>query len=148
MKSLVSRCPTLSPVTSVCRTVISSSRLDSSPAELPTDYNNGAIVTTNVSLPGSPSDGFPSPVSPPVSPQSATGSESGHSAHRGHHRSTSTRSTVPSLSIDNVVTTRTSHFRESFDGNMQRARHGSEISEASISSDERGPFGGSETIHE
>lgn len=58
---------------------------------------------------------------------------------------------MPSLSIDNVIGTgRPSYFQESFDNNnktLSRARHGSEISEASISEEERTQIRG-ETIPE
>ena len=85
----------------------------------------------------------------PVSLYTHGESDSGHSYPPSHYRRPSSLSIAPSFSIDNVVTGRTSYFQESFDNeNMQRPRHGSEISDASVSSDERGRVGGSETIHE
>jgi hypothetical protein len=84
----------------------------------------------------------------PVSP-STPDPEAGHATRPGHYRSPSTASSVPSLSIDNVITGRQSYFQESFDTskNISRARHGSEISEASISEEERTQIRG-ETIPE
>ncbi|KAJ5110263.1 hypothetical protein N7532_002908 [Penicillium argentinense] len=118
--------------------------LDSSPAELPTQYNITSS-TPNTSPPLSP---LRSPDSP-VSLQSIAESDSGQPYQPGHYRSPSSLSNVPSVSIDDVVTGRTSYFQESFEnGNLQRPRHGSEISEASASSDDRGRFSGHDTIHE
>ncbi|OJJ45849.1 hypothetical protein ASPZODRAFT_133721 [Penicilliopsis zonata CBS 506.65] len=122
---------------------------DSSPAELPGDY--GMPFRTPILSP-QPSpmldSPFPGDQPSPVSPQTPAESDSGQSSRPGHRRSPSSLSTVPSLSIDNVVTSRTTYFHEAFDtGNMQRTRHGSEISEASVSSEGRERFG-NETIHE
>ncbi|CAI7625744.1 unnamed protein product [Penicillium manginii] len=111
---------------------------DSSPAELPTSYNWTNTPDTSPELSASR---FPLPVPP----------ESGSSSTAGHHRSPSTVSTVPSISIDNVVSGRQSHFRESFSsegGEKKRARHGSGFSDVSAISDERDKFTGSEKIHE
>lgn len=84
----------------------------------------------------------------PVSPATPEG-ETALSARPGHYRSPSTASSVPSLSIDNVITGRQSYFQEAFETNksVSRARHGSEISEASISEEERTEIRG-ETIPE
>ncbi|KAJ5973178.1 hypothetical protein N7481_010388 [Penicillium waksmanii] len=126
------------------RTVESGGGCNSSPAELPTHFNTMSSASTTTP-PLGPLHGCDSP----VSPHSPTGSDSGQSYQHVHHRSPSSLSNVPSLSIDDVVTGRTSYFHESFDHHSsQRARHGSEISDASISSDERGRFGGNETIQE
>ncbi len=67
----------------------------------------------------------------PVSPATPEG-ERAQSTRPSHYRSPSTASSVPSLSIDNVIGTgRQSYFQQSFDNNnktLSRARHGSEIS--------------------
>lgn len=74
----------------------------------------------------------------PVSPATPEG-ETAQSARPAHYRSSSTASSVPSLSIDNVMTGRQSYFQEAFETNksVSRARIGSEISEASIGEEER-----------
>lgn len=120
------------------RLLILSVNPDSSPAELPTAYNWTNTPDTSPELNASRN---PFPVSP-QSPSSST---------PGHHRSPSTISTVPSISIDNVVSGRQSHFRESFSseaGDNKRARHGSGFSDVSAISDDRERFGGGEKIHE
>lgn len=115
---------------------------DSSPAELPTHFNVSSATTD--SLPPLAQRNCDSP----VSPQSPSESDSGSYQHT-HHRRASSLSNVPSLSIDDVMTGRVSYFHEFFDHHTsQRARHGSEISDASLSSEDRGRFGGNDTIHE
>ncbi|KAJ5455599.1 uncharacterized protein N7458_003863 [Penicillium daleae] len=112
---------------------------DSSPIELATPYN----VASDTPATSPPSTPMRSPVSP-----TTTEGETAHATRPAHYRSPSTASSVPSLSIDNVITGRQSYFQESFDNKtISRARHGSEISEASISEDERTQLRG-ETIPE
>ncbi|KAJ5157735.1 uncharacterized protein N7482_008835 [Penicillium canariense] len=110
---------------------------DSSPIELATPYNV-ASSTPNTSP-------LSSPIQTPVSPASPE-SEAAQFARPGHNRTLSTASTVPS--IDNVMTGRTSYFQEGFDNKpMPHARHESEISELSVSPEERTQIRG-ETILE
>ncbi|KAJ5355145.1 uncharacterized protein N7496_012357 [Penicillium cataractarum] len=113
---------------------------DSSPVELATPYN--VASDTPATSPAS------TPMRSPVSPATPEG-ETAHSTRPGHYRSPSTASSVPSLSIDNVITGRQSYFQEAFETNksVSRARHGSEISEVSISEEERTEIRG-QTIHE
>ncbi|KAJ6086056.1 hypothetical protein N7486_010337 [Penicillium sp. IBT 16267x] len=112
---------------------------DSSPVELPTQFNVSS-ANTNISR-GSSMTSIARGSSPsPVLPQTPE-SEISSFIIPSHHRSMSTRS------IDNVVSGRISHFHEAFDNGIgQHQRHGSEISEGSTN--ERAPIGGSETIHE
>ncbi|KAJ5242333.1 uncharacterized protein N7469_000660 [Penicillium citrinum] len=120
---------------------------DSSPAELPTQFNVSSSYPTAAPPPPPPSS-VPECDSP-VSAQSPSESESGHSYQQGHHRRPSSLSILPSQSIDNVVTGRASYFQETFHQHgSQRVRHGSEISNTSLSADERERFGGNEAILE
>ncbi|KAJ5724928.1 hypothetical protein N7493_006656 [Penicillium malachiteum] len=116
---------------------------DSSPVELPTQFNNTSTTTT------AETSDFARGSSPsPISPQTPD-TESGHSflagGVSGHHRTLSTRS------IDNVVSARLSHFQESFDGTTTTFTHkhqGSEVSEISGSSNAGDRTQINETIHE
>ncbi|KAJ5097516.1 hypothetical protein N7456_008237 [Penicillium angulare] len=113
---------------------------DSSPVELPTAFNASSTNTNDTSHFSATRVSSPSPISP-----STPDTDSSHSLLiPGHHRTLSTRS------IDNVVTSRKSYFHESLEGNtgVQHTRHGSEVSEASDTSNNRTNVGGSETIFE
>jgi hypothetical protein len=104
---------------------------DSSPVELPTQFNVSSSNSNRTSV-------FSMARVSPNIPQTPVSDY----FRPSHHRSRSTQS------IDNVVTGRMSHFHELSDGgNGQHQRHGSEISEES-SSNGKGPTRGSETIHE
>ncbi|KAJ5929293.1 hypothetical protein N7454_007141 [Penicillium verhagenii] len=124
---------------------------DSSPIELPTAFNVSSSAHTNLtrgsSLASIARGSSPSPILPQT-PASETGQSF---IIPSHQRSMSTRS------IDNVFTGRMSHFHETFEtgklfdnnGTGYHERHGSEVSEASSTTNvEKAPVGEVETIHE
>jgi hypothetical protein len=92
----------------------------------------------------SPKRGSLYPISP-LTPES----DSEYPFPSNHHRRPSSLSLAASSSIDDIVTSRTSHFHESFenaaDGRSPRSESG--IFEAGDTSTDR-PKRGSETIHE
>ncbi|KAJ6123741.1 hypothetical protein N7471_011058 [Penicillium samsonianum] len=125
---------------------------DSSPVELPTSFNT-AYFAHDAPLKPEPERG-PNPhprrgSQSPVSPQTPSETGSEYSYPTGHNRRPSSLSLASPLSIDNVMSGRSSHFYESFDSfDTQRAGHRSEVSQMTDHLEERGRKGGSETIRE
>ncbi|KAJ9489742.1 hypothetical protein VN97_g3524 [Penicillium thymicola] len=128
---------------------------DSSPVELPTPFNTAYFAhdgSPKSSKPESerglkpdPRRGSQSPVSPQT--PSETGSE--YSYPMGHNRRPSSLSLTSPMSIDNVMSGRSSHFYESFDTlHTPRAAHRSEVSQLTDHLEDKGQQGGSETIRE
>ncbi|CRL18927.1 Galactose oxidase/kelch, beta-propeller [Penicillium camemberti] len=117
---------------------------DSSPVELPTPFNTAYFAHGGAPKPD-PRRGSQSPVSPQT--PSETGSE--YSYPTGHNRRPSSLSLTSPMSIDNVMTGRSSHFYESFDSlQTPRAGHRSEVSQLTDHLEDKGRKGGSETIRE
>lgn len=116
--------------------------LDSSPVELPTSFNVSHFnPQTTPQL--NPKRGS-HPISP-VTPDA----DSQWNFPTAHHRRPSSLSLPASSSIDDVMTGRTSHFREAFDNeDTYRPRHGSQNSQASDTSHEPGQRRGNQTIPE
>ncbi|CAG8369309.1 unnamed protein product [Penicillium salamii] len=116
---------------------------DSSPVELPTAFNV-SYFAPNMTPQLSPKRGSLYPISP-MTPET----DSEWSWPVGHHRRPSSLS-LGSSSIDGIVTSRTSHFHESFENveDTRRARHGSGVSDSSDASNERAQRLKNETIHE
>ncbi|KAJ5337987.1 Galactose oxidase/kelch beta-propeller [Penicillium brevicompactum] len=117
---------------------------DSSPVELPTAFNV-SYFAPKMTPQLSPKRGSSYPISP-MTPET----DSEWSWPVGHHRRPSSLSLGASSSIDDILTSRTSHFHETFENgeDTRRARHGSEISESSDASNDKGRERRSETIHE
>ncbi|KAJ6169578.1 hypothetical protein N7497_002421 [Penicillium chrysogenum] len=125
---------------------------DSSPVELPTPFNT-AVFAHGVSPKPEPEGGLkPEPrrgSQSPVSPQTPSETDSEFSYSTGHNRRPSSLSLASPLSIDNVMSGRSSHFYESFDSlDARRAGHRSEFSQMTDHAEEKGRKGGSETIRE
>ncbi|KAF7524962.1 hypothetical protein PCG10_005313 [Penicillium crustosum] len=117
---------------------------DSSPVELPTPFNTAYFAHGGGPKPD-PRRGSQSPVSPQTA--SETGSE--YSYPMGHSRRPSSLSLTSPMSIDNVVTGRSSHFYESFDSlQTHPAGHRSEVSQLTDHVEDKGRKRGSETIQE
>ncbi|KAI3207680.1 hypothetical protein CBS147311_2781 [Penicillium roqueforti] len=125
---------------------------DSSPVELPTSFNtayyahDGPPKSEPERGPNlDPRRGSQSPVSPQT--PSETGSEYSYPA--AHSRRPSSLSLSSPLSIENVMSGRSSHFYESFDSlDTRRPGHRSEASQLTDHLQEKGRKGGTETIRE
>ncbi|KAJ6179241.1 hypothetical protein N7519_009702 [Penicillium mononematosum] len=125
---------------------------DSSPVELPTPFNTAYFAHGGPPKP-EPEGGLkPDPrrgSQSPVSPQAPSETDSEFSYSTGHNRRPSSLSLASPMSIDNVVSGRSSHFYESFDSlDVRRAGHRSEVSQMTDHAEEKGRKGGSETIRE
>ncbi|KAJ5530000.1 Galactose oxidase/kelch beta-propeller [Penicillium freii] len=125
---------------------------DSSPVELPTPFNTAYFAhgglpksETERGLKPDPRRGSHSP----VSPQTPSETESEYSYPTGHNRRPSSLSLTSPMSIDNVMSGRSSHFYESFDNlHTPQAGHRSEVSQLTDHLEDKGRKGGSETIRE
>ncbi|CAI7563872.1 unnamed protein product [Penicillium glandicola] len=117
---------------------------DSSPVELPTPFNASYFV------PGLPPKPDPRRGSQsPVSPQTPSEPDSDYSYRAGHNRRPSSLSLTSPMSIENVMTGRSSHFYESFDTlDTRRPGRQSEISQMTDQVEDKGRKGGTETIRE
>ncbi|OQE91861.1 hypothetical protein PENNAL_c0008G05576 [Penicillium nalgiovense] len=126
---------------------------DSSPVELPTSFNTAYFAHGGPPKPEPEPEGGlkPDPRRGSQSPVSPTPSEtdSEFSYSTGHNRRPSSLSLASPLSIDNVMSGRSSHFYETFDSlDVRRAGHRSEVSQMTDRAEEKGRKGGSETIRE
>lgn len=117
--------------------------LDSSPVELPTSFNVSYFA------PQTTPQLNPKRGSHPISPVTPD-ADSQWNFPTAHGRRPSSLSLAASSSIDDVMTGRTSHFREAFDNeeDTYRARHGSQNSQASDNSHEPAQRRGNQTIPE
>ncbi|KAJ5502111.1 Galactose oxidase/kelch beta-propeller [Penicillium fimorum] len=121
---------------------------DSSPAELPTPFNTPSFAQGMSPKPNPNPDPRRGSQSP-VSLQSPSEMDSEYSYPTGHSRRPSSLSIASPVSIENVMSGRSSHFYESFDSSdNQRASHRSEVSHMTDQSEEKGWKEGSPTIRE
>ncbi|KAJ5373471.1 hypothetical protein N7517_005477 [Penicillium concentricum] len=121
---------------------------DSSPVELPTPFNTPS-VTHSASPKPEPNPDPRRGSQSPVSPQTPSETDSEYSYPTGHNRRPSSLSIASPMSIENVMSGRSSHFYESFDSlDTRRAGHRSQVSQMTDHSEEKGWKGGSATIRE
>ncbi|OQD67918.1 hypothetical protein PENPOL_c003G02514 [Penicillium polonicum] len=125
---------------------------DSSPVELPTPFNTAYFAHGGLPKPETERGLKPDPrrgSQSPVSPQTPSETESEYSYPTGHNRRPSSLSLTSPMSIDNVMSGRSSHFYESFDNlHTPQAGHRSEVSQLTDHLEDKGRKGGSETIRE
>ncbi|KAJ5426721.1 Galactose oxidase/kelch beta-propeller [Penicillium sp. CMV-2018d] len=125
---------------------------DSSPVELPTPFNTAYFAHGGLPKPETERGLKPDPrrgSHSPVSPQTPSETESEYSYPTGHNRRPSSLSLTSPMSIDNVMSGRSSHFYESFDNlHTLQAGHRSEVSQLTDHLEDKGRKGGSETIRE
>ncbi|KAJ5968493.1 Galactose oxidase/kelch beta-propeller [Penicillium viridicatum] len=125
---------------------------DSSPVELPTPFNTAYFAHGGLPKPETERGLKPAPRQgshSPVSPQTPSETESEYSYPTGHNRRPSSLSLTSPMSIDNVMSGRSSHFYESFDNlHTPQAGHRSEVSQLTDRLEDKGRKGGNETIRE
>ncbi|KGO53221.1 Galactose oxidase/kelch, beta-propeller [Penicillium expansum] len=125
---------------------------DSSPVELPTPFNAAYFAHDGPPKPepehGGPKSDLRRGSQSPVSPQTPSETGSEYSYPAGHTRRPSSLSLTSPMSIENVMSGRSSHFYESFDSlDTRRAGHRSEVSQLTDNL-QKGRKGGNETIRE
>ncbi|OQE36189.1 hypothetical protein PENCOP_c012G08838 [Penicillium coprophilum] len=121
---------------------------DSSPIELPTPFNASSFAHGVPSKPDPSTDSRRGSQSP-VSPRTSSQADSDYFYSTGHNRRPSSLSIASPLSIDNVMSGRSSHFYESFDSlDTRGAGHRSEVSQMTDNLEGKGRKGGSATIRE